>query len=441
MPTGITIVSHPAGTGINDTSITVSYSSSFVSGTSISVKSSGCVLSAAKTLAIARLGAPAAAAAISGATNACPYTGTTTKAIYTIAKVLYATSYTWTVPSGATATHPNGAGVNDTTISITYASGFTSGNISVIAVNACGSSAAKTLAITKTAPAGTPVISGPTDPCPLIGTTGGTYKINKLTDATSYTWTVPSTGATATHPNGAGVNDTIIIVTYTSSFTSGSITVKANANCGSSTTGSLTLARQLPATPGTITTVQLNVCPSRQYSYTIPAIPANATSVTWTVPTGGTIISGQGTTSIKVSYTSSFIFGNVSVVGTNKCSAGSSRTTSVVLGICLFGKGTDGSVLNAIGPAKVIDQAQSNEFDVKILSNPTYNDFKLIITSDEKKTAIYLRITDISSKMIELKNNITPGQTISIGSNYMKGIYIGELIQGNNHRIIKLVKL
>ncbi|MEO8770299.1 MAG: GDSL-type esterase/lipase family protein [Ferruginibacter sp.] len=441
VPTGVTIASHPGSTGVNDTIITVTYSSTFVSGTAISVKSSGCVVSAARTLAITRLGAPAAAAAISGITNVCPYTGTTTKVVYTIAKVLYATSYTWAVPSGATFTHTNGTGVNDTTISVTYSSNFTSGNISVTAVNGCGSSAAKTLAITKTAPTGTPVISGPTDPCPLIGTTGGTYKINKLANATSYTWTVPSTGATVTHPNGAGVNDTIIIVTYTSSFTSGSITVKANANCGSSATGALTLARQLPATPGTITTVQLSACPSRQYSYTIPAIPANAISVSWTVPAGGSIISGQGTTNIKVSYTSGLILGNVSVVGTNKCSSGSAKTTSVLLGICLGGKGTEGNVPNPVAAEKVEASIQTNGFDVKVLSNPTYNDFKLIITSDDKKTPIYLRLTDISSKMIEIKNNITPGQTISIGSNYMKGIYIGELIQGNNRKIIKLVKL
>ncbi|MFT3911998.1 MAG: T9SS type A sorting domain-containing protein [Ferruginibacter sp.] len=441
VPTGVTIASHPGGTGVNDTIIKVTFATTFVSGTAITVKSSGCNLSAASSLIILKSGAPAVPGTITGPTNACAYAGTATKAIYTIAKVNFASSYTWTLPSGATATHPNGTGSNDTIISVTYSSGFSSGSITVKAVNGCGTSAAKSLAITKTAPAGTPVISGPTDPCPWIGTTGATYKINRNAEATSYTWTVPATGTTVTHPNGTGINDTIIIVNYTSAFTSGNITVKAVANCGSGATGTLAIAKVLPSTPSTITVKQVSACPTRIYTYSLTGMPANATSVTWTVPSGGTITSGQGTISINVTYSTSIILGSVTATGKNNCSTGSARSTSVLLGLCLGAKTTGkGENIPATSESKV-EEKEVNGLDVAVMPNPTYNTFKLIVTSNDNKTATYLRITDMSGKLLEMRQGIVPGQAITLGNNYMKGIYIGEIIQGNNRKIIKLIKL
>ncbi len=85
-------------------------------------------------------GTPATPGAITGPTSAGPgSTGLT----YSIAAVAGATSYNWTVPAGWTIT--GGAG----TVAITVTSGAVgqNGNITVTASNACGTSAASSLAV------------------------------------------------------------------------------------------------------------------------------------------------------------------------------------------------------------------------------------------------------------------------------------------------------
>ena len=84
---------------------------------------------------------PATPGAISGTATQCPsVTGQT----YSIAAVTNATTYTWVVPAGWTITGGQG------TISITVTTGIIgqNGNITVTAGNACGTSAAASLAVT-----------------------------------------------------------------------------------------------------------------------------------------------------------------------------------------------------------------------------------------------------------------------------------------------------
>lgn len=80
--------------------------------------------------------APATPTAITGNASVCPASSN----IYSIAAVSEATSYTWTLPGGWTGT--------STTNSITATAGATSGNITVVANNACGASTLQTLAAT-----------------------------------------------------------------------------------------------------------------------------------------------------------------------------------------------------------------------------------------------------------------------------------------------------
>ena len=53
---------------------------------------------------------------------------------------------------------------------------------------------------------------------------------------------------------------------------------------------------------------------------------------------------------------------------------------------------------------------------------------------------LILRVIDISGKIIETKN-VTSNQTIRIGDNYRAGIYFAEITQGNERKIVKLVKI
>ena len=84
----------------------------------------------------------------------------------------------------------------------------------------------------------------------------------------------------------------------------------------------LSLTRALPVKPVAITTTLANVCSiagtNATATYSVaPVAGAFANGYTWTVPTGATIVSGQGTTSIAVSYAGNFTAGNVSVTSSN----------------------------------------------------------------------------------------------------------------------------
>ncbi len=233
---------------------------------------------------------------------------------YTITAVAGATSYSWVLPSGWTG--------SSTTNTITVVPGTTGGVMSVTAVNACGSSQERTKAvtITNTAPAQPGTISGNATVCQG---SAQSYSITAVPNATSYVWTFPSAWTAPTVSN---------VVNVTAGLYSGTISVSAVNGCGTSVkrTFSVTV-NPLPVRPAVITVGggTAAVCPGNTRTYSIPAV-AGALSYTWTTPTGGTITSGQGSTSINVTYNNNFIAnGTVSVKANNACGAGTARTLTI----------------------------------------------------------------------------------------------------------------
>jgi Metallo-peptidase family M12/PKD-like domain/Secretion system C-terminal sorting domain len=127
------------------------------------------------------------------------------------------------------------------------------------------------------------------------------------------TFSGPGISGNTFSPAVAGVGGPyVILYTYT------------NGNgCTNSANQSTTVNNcTVPATPGSITTVggASKVCPGQSKTYSIAAV-SGATSYSWTAPTGATIVSGQGTNSINVNYTSGFTAasGTLSVIAINSC--------------------------------------------------------------------------------------------------------------------------
>lgn len=151
-----------------------------------------------------------------------------TNATYSITAVPRATSYFWTVPSGAVIV----SGQGTTTILVNYSTAFiSSGLITVSASNTCGVSAVRTATVF--AAAATPVIIGSNTTCQ--SQTGVAYSVTPVIGATSYTWTVVS-GSTIV--SGQGTSS--IIVNW--GPISGVIKCKANNACGSSFNGTLSVS-------------------------------------------------------------------------------------------------------------------------------------------------------------------------------------------------------
>ena len=224
-------------------------------------------------------------------TNICPSIGTNVPVTYTIPKVQGAAAYYWTAQAGTTnISHPNGAGENDTVVTVTFASNFSTSTLTVYAQNSCGVSGTRTIYITRSNPSRPGLISGPVNVCEYTGPTGSdaTYYVNAMTNVDSYNWSVP---AGVTLVSGQGTNQ--IAVRYPQGFTSGTVSVTATNGCGTGGATSLSVARYNAATPGQIDVINLTPCPSRTYSYTIAAVPVGATSLVWTVPAGATLEIGR----------------------------------------------------------------------------------------------------------------------------------------------------
>jgi hypothetical protein len=89
-------------------------------------------------------------------------------------------------------------------------------------------------------------------------------------------------------------------------------------------------ACNVPPMAGTISGITTH-CPSLTgQTYSIAAVPG-ALSYTWTTPTGWTITSGQGTTSITVTTGVLGQNGNITVISTNNCGNSAARSLAVNL--------------------------------------------------------------------------------------------------------------
>jgi hypothetical protein len=234
--------------------------------------------------------------------------------VFTTPAVSGATSYQWTLPTGATG--------SSTTNSITlgFSSTYTTGTLSVRAVGPCGTSASFSRAVygNIAAPTAPSSISGPTSNV-CAGSTQ-TYTCTAVVAATSYQWTAPTN---ATIVSGQGTQT--VTVSFASNFgASGSLSVKSQNCFGLSTARTLTVYN-IPATPGTIAGAANNVCSGNVLTYSVTAVPG-ATSYTWTAPTNTTIVSGQGTNSISLSIGSAFTTGTLSLRAVSSCGQSAART-------------------------------------------------------------------------------------------------------------------
>lgn len=149
------------------------------------------------------------------------------------------------------------------------------------------------------------------------------FVLNTTTTTSTFLW---STGATTPSITVSPTTTTTYYLTVTD----------ANGNtCRDSV--KITVNTAIPGTPGSITGAT-DVCPSfasttastsSPVTYSIAAM-STASSYTWTLPAGATLVSGQGTSSITVSFANSFVSGTLSVKANNACgSSASARTLTV----------------------------------------------------------------------------------------------------------------
>jgi hypothetical protein len=235
----------------------------------------------------------------------------------------YCTSQTGSISPTTTASgpvtyssSPAGLTLNTTTGAFTpstSAPGIYNVTASVSGTGACAGTVATVVrSIIISAPLATPgAISGSTTG--VCGSTK-TYSIASVSGASSYTWTLPA-GATI---SGSTTGSSISVV-FSSSFTSGTISVRANAINGCNSALRTLTVNGVPAQPGSLA----NTAPMLGVT-TVNIIPViGATSYLWTV-SGASIISGQGTTAITI-LGGMFSSANVCVRAVNACGQSAQR--------------------------------------------------------------------------------------------------------------------
>ncbi len=160
------------------------------------------------------------------------------------------------------------------------------------------------------------------------GQTNVQYSVASVSNASTYTWTVPGNASIA---SGQGTNT--ISVDYGNTATSGTIQVTASDLCGNTNNNTLSVTvNPKPSGTGTITG-DSPVCQGTTHIYTVTGI-LNATSYTWTLPSGWNPSSGTNVTptnSISITFSPTAATGPLTVVGTNSC--GTQYTTNNTLSI------------------------------------------------------------------------------------------------------------
>jgi len=179
----------------------------------------------------------------------------------------------------------------------------------------------------------------------------------------------------------------------------------------------------------------LAACPNRQYSYTIATMPANAQSVQWTAPAGATIVSGQGTNSIVVSYPGTAVNGNVTATAVNNCGSSVVRFIAVKLPACPPPPPFAGNN-NPLFKGNVA--AAAEVMNVNVYPNPTTTDFKLQVLTAGKEE-ISVRVLDMTGRFIK-QVTVMPYQTINIGAELKAGSYMIEVRQGSSLKTTRVLK-
>jgi hypothetical protein len=294
--------------------IEVLFDTTFITGSRIQVQTTGCNISAARTLTV-NTNSQSAPAAVIGTTGVCSQITDGTSVNYSTASVANVNAYMWSVPVGATLV----SGQGDTSIQVVFDSTFTGGNISVQTSTWCGMSLPRNLNVSKLSPVAPRLISGTSSifNCSPLSNTEYTYTAIGANRADVYNWSVPANMSVT-----ARLDDSTLKVMVDTSFTQGTIAVTCSNACGVSAARTISVTKKLPSLPNSIagTTNVCNAINNGTVTYTTQSVE-NAVSYLWTVPTGATIVSGQGDTSLVVRFDSTFNSGAIKIQTIGNCGA------------------------------------------------------------------------------------------------------------------------
>ncbi|MBY0424558.1 MAG: T9SS type A sorting domain-containing protein, partial [Cytophagales bacterium] len=252
-------------------------------------------------------------------------------------------------------------------------------------------------------------ISGPSNI--VSGSSGIVFSVPSGS-ATNYQWTVP---AGATIVSGQGTNS--IVVNFGSSVGGSIGLVATNANGSASISKSI----QIGALP-VIGSISGPVNVSTGQSGVVYSVgTALGTNYQWVLPNGATLVSGQGTGTIVVDFTST-VSGFLSVVASNS-----------------FGTSSD-SLQIQTSAVTSIGSSSYPEFITSLYPNPYSTSATLSINST-KNSVVSISLFDMNGHLISSWNELTVPLKLEIGEGLPAGMYTLAVKYEGLHQFLKLVKV
>jgi len=125
---------------------------------------------------------------------------------------------------------------------------------------------------------------------------------------------------------------------------------------------------------------------------------------------------------------------DVTYVYTLVAPGGCSNTQNVVVTVTPGG----GRMITTV-PKSATTAPSEIKLDVSAMPNPTTNWFNLVIKSNGDKTT-NLRVINLNGLVVEDHQKVAPGSVLRLGELWRGGTYFIEVIQGDQRKVIKLIK-
>ncbi|WP_164972756.1 T9SS type A sorting domain-containing protein [Lacibacter luteus] len=108
--------------------------------------------------------------------------------------------------------------------------------------------------------------------------------------------------------------------------------------------------------------------------------------------------------------------------------------------------GSNGSIITAKSGSDELENERLSiklvdELTASVYPNPASSYFNVLVNSNDVNERIILQVYDLNGRLVEVKNNVSNESIIRLGDLYKAGVYYVKVIQGKQHKELKLVKL
>ncbi len=106
----------------------------------------------------------------------------------------------------------------------------------------------------------------------------------------------------------------------------------------------------------------------------------------------------------------------------------------------LLGACPSSSITATVVTIETKQKVQAGIFSLRAFPNPTTSQFTVQLQSDNAKDKISVRVINLSGQVVETISNLRAQQVIRLGTKYRPGMYVIEMMQGENRTQVKVVK-